>query len=89
MDLVGIDLGTTNSLVAIKGEALPLSCEHGASTLPSVVAFPPNGNTLVGTAARRRRAIDGKNTVWSAKRLIGRQWIAPEVAEMRKRYPAP
>jgi molecular chaperone DnaK len=87
METIGIDLGTTNTVASSAGKVITLGCEQDSAVLPSVVAFPPNGQTLVGTAARRRRAIDGKNTIWSSKRLIGRRWRSPEVRGMRERYP--
>ena len=57
MTILGIDLGTTNTVAAIAGRALTLRREGGA-VLPSVVAFPPNGVRQVGSQARRRRPID-------------------------------
>jgi molecular chaperone DnaK len=84
---IGIDLGTTNTVTAVNGESVGITQEQGSAVLPSVVAFPPNGTTLVGTPARRRRAIDGRNTIFSAKRLIGRGWHSPEANQVRERYP--
>jgi molecular chaperone DnaK len=86
MKRIGIDLGTTNTVAAADRAVLPVYAES-AAILPSVVAFPPSGVTLVGTAARRRRAIDTKNTVFSAKRLIGRGWHSRAVHEVRSHYP--
>jgi len=82
---VGIDLGTTNSVVARNFEAL--SIEGGGSVMPSAVAFPPNGATLVGKAARRRRAMDPKNTILSAKRIIGARWRSSYTSQYREHYP--
>ncbi|MFW2389829.1 MAG: Hsp70 family protein, partial [Polyangiales bacterium] len=82
---VGIDLGTTNSVVARNFEAL--SIEGGSSVMPSAVAFPPNGSTLVGQAARRRRAMDPKNTILSAKRIIGARWRSSYTTQYRENYP--
>jgi molecular chaperone DnaK len=65
---VGIDLGTTNTVIARNFEALTI--EGNGCIMPSAVAFPPSGATLIGQAARRRRALDPKNTI-SAKRIIG------------------
>jgi molecular chaperone DnaK len=87
MPSIGIDFGTTNTAAALRFRVLPISVERGLGTMPSVVAYPPSGVTLVGSGARRRRAIDPKNTIFSAKRLIGRRWHAPEVAEFAARYP--
>jgi len=74
--VVGIDLGTTNSLVAThrNGETLVLPDEAGAFLLPSVVHFGASGQTTVGQAAQQLRANDPLNTIASAKRLIGRAW---------------
>ena len=86
MTALGIDLGTTNSVVSRDGEALELASES-RPILPSVVAFPPNGSVIVGSAARQRRAIDAANTVFSSKRIIGRRWGSREVSEFALRYP--
>ena len=83
---IGIDLGTTNTVVAKSGSALLVPSERSA-ILPSVVAHAPNGKTLVGSEARRRRAIDPVNTVYSSKRLIGRRWTATETTDFHARYP--
>lgn len=87
MSVVGIDLGTTNTVVACvrSGKASVLADEHGERLLPSVVSFPPNGEVLVGSAARARRTTDPKNTIHSHKRLIGRSWGSPELTEARSR----
>lgn len=63
-----------------------LADEHGARLLPSVVSFHPNGEVLVGGAAKARRVIDPKNTVYSHKRLIGRSWGSPEIAQAKSRF---
>lgn len=70
---VGIDLGTTNSVVAaiVDGRARVFTDPDGARLHPSVVAFMPNGERLVGARAKRRRLIDPENTIFSAKRIIG------------------
>jgi molecular chaperone DnaK len=83
---IGIDLGTTNSVVAISEGGVPrvLADESGATLLPSVVSFHPDGRVLVGRDARRRRVIDARNTIHSTKRLIGRRWGTPEVERARK-----
>ena len=88
--IVGIDLGTSNTLVAYvdrRGRARALPDEDGKKLIPSVVAKDPSGQILVGRAAAARRFIDPKNTVFGAKRLIGRAWIDPELAEAIKRLP--
>jgi molecular chaperone DnaK (HSP70) len=88
MSSIGIDLGTTNTAAAVDGRVVPIGDEpRGRATLPSVVAYPPTGATIVGVAARRRRAIDPKNTISSAKRIIGRGWFARETGAFAGRYP--
>ena len=88
MSVVGIDLGTTNTVVACvrSGKVHVLADEHGLRLLPSVVSFHPNGEVLVGAAAKARRVIDPKNTVYSHKRLIGRSWGSPEIAQAKSRF---
>lgn len=82
---VGIDLGTTNTSMCVGMRMV----EHqdGSVILPSVVAFPPSGTQLVGYSAKRRRAIDPGNTIFSAKRIIGAKWTSSQVAEFKRRYP--
>ncbi len=87
MGLLGIDLGTTNTVAAVDGVALPISGEDGRTTLPSIVSFLPNGTTQVGMAGKRRRMIDSRNTIFSAKRIIGRRWSDAMTQEFRARYP--
>jgi len=72
-DIVGIDLGTTNSLIGVMEAGFPilLADENGARLTPSVVHFPESGDPLVGAAASRMRALAPKTTIYSAKRLIG------------------
>src|SRR6185312_1836570 len=88
MGVVGIDLGTTNTVVACvkNGRVHVLADEKGVRLLPSVVSFHPNGEVLVGAAAKARRVIDAKHTVYSHKRLIGRSWASPEIAQARQRF---
>ncbi|MDX1944068.1 MAG: Hsp70 family protein, partial [Pirellulaceae bacterium] len=71
--IIGIDLGTTNSVVAITdGEhARVLADPEGNRLVPSCVSFTPDGTVVVGHAARERRLVDAENTVYSVKRLIG------------------
>lgn len=87
--VIGIDLGTTNTVVGavIDGRATTLPDRDGNRLIPSVVAFPPGGQVLVGSAARERRLQDAANTVFSIKRLIGRSWGSPEVEVARARFP--
>src|SRR5262245_10455178 len=86
MQRVGIDLGTTNAVAALDGRACAVG-DDGRTTLPSVVAYLPNGRTQVGALARRRRAIDAANTLYSSKRIIGRRFDSHEVRNFRDRYP--
>ena len=82
---VGIDLGTTNTVVARNFEAL---CMKGQGcVMPSAIAYPPSGAMLVGRAARRRRAMDPKNTILSAKRIIGARWHSSYTTQFREHYP--
>jgi molecular chaperone DnaK len=83
---VGIDLGTSNTVAAIGNHVFEVS-DDGRTTLPSVVAFLPDGSVRVGATARRRRAIDCENTIYSSKRIIGRRWDEDETASFRDRYP--
>lgn len=74
--ILGIDLGTTNSCMAVMegGEPSVLENSEGARTTPSVVAFTKSGERLVGQAAKRQAVTNPKNTIFSAKRLIGRKF---------------
>ena len=80
--IIGIDLGTTNSVVAIMegGQPKVISNQEGNATTPSVVAWNDKGDTLVGQIAQRQAVVNGRNTIYSAKRLIGRKYseVAPE-----------
>src|ERR1700737_1343290 len=73
---VGIDLGTTNSVIAVSegGKPTVIPNAEGARTTPSVVAFTPQGERLVGQLARRQAILNPKGTIYSAKRLIGRRY---------------
>jgi molecular chaperone DnaK len=86
MPLLGIDLGTTNSVVTIDRTVRRIT-ESGRAVLPSVVAFLPNGNVSVGEVARRRRAIDCPNTIYSSKRIIGRRFGDSYTRNFIDRYP--
>jgi molecular chaperone DnaK len=86
MRRVGIDLGTSTTVLAAGAEALHLGAE--GRVLPSAVAFPPSGHTLVGAPARRRRALDPRNTILAAKRLIGRRLTSWETAKFREQHPS-
>jgi molecular chaperone DnaK len=84
---VGIDLGTTNSVVAtmVGGEPTVIPNAEGGRTTPSVVAFTPSGERLVGTLARRQAAVNPENTVYSIKRFMGR--LVSEVSTEAKQVP--
>ncbi len=84
---LGIDLGTTNSCMAIMegGEPVVIPNSEGGRTTPSVVAFTKTGERLVGQAAKRQAVTNSRNTVFSAKRLIGRKFT--EVREEAKNMP--
>src|SRR4051812_17745334 len=79
--IIGIDLGTTNSCVAIMEGDKPKVIENseGARTTPSVVAYVDSGEILVGAAAKRQAVTNPKNTVYAVKRLIGRKFSEKEV----------
>jgi molecular chaperone DnaK len=85
--IIGIDLGTTNSVVAVMegGDPKVITNEEGGRTTPSVVAFEESGNVLVGQIARRQSITNPENTIYSAKRFIGRKF--EEVEEERNRVP--
>jgi len=85
--IIGIDLGTTNSCVAIMegGEPKVLVNEEGARTTPSVVAYTKDGDRLVGQIAKRQAVTNPENTIYSAKRFIGRRF--EEIAEEVKLVP--
>ena len=79
--VVGIDLGTTTSVVSIvEGDrSIVIPDQDGVKIQPSVVSFTPDGEVLVGTRAKKRLAVDPVNTIYSAKRLIGRNFYSREV----------
>jgi len=81
MKILGIDLGTTNSAMAILegGEPKILENREGARTTPSIVAISKSGERLVGVLAKRQQVVNPKNTIFSVKRLIGRKFSDEEV----------
>ncbi len=87
--IVGIDLGTTNSVVSVMeaGEAVVISTAEGGRLAPSVVAFNKNGERLVGQTAKRQATINPENTVFSVKRFIGRRYDDPETKSEQERVP--
>ncbi|MBU6389565.1 molecular chaperone DnaK, partial [Patescibacteria group bacterium] len=87
--VIGIDLGTTNSVVAVMegGSAKVIPSAEGANTVPSVVAVKKDGERVVGTPAKRQAVTNPANTVFSVKRFIGRKFDDPETQEDAKRVP--
>jgi molecular chaperone DnaK len=79
--IIGIDLGTTNSAMAVMQSGKPdiIANSEGNRTTPSVVALNKNGERLVGQVARRQQVTNSKNTIYEVKRLIGRRWEDKEV----------
>ena len=85
--VVGIDLGTTNSVIAVMegGEPVVIPTAEGGRLCPSVVGFTKTGERLVGAPAKRQAIVNPENTIFSIKRFIGRRY--DEVEEERKRVP--
>ena len=81
--VIGIDLGTTNSCVAIVEDGTPVVIPNrgGYKTTPSMVAIAENGKRLVGHIAKRQAITNAEHTVYAAKRLIGRKWNSPPVRQ--------
>ena len=79
--IIGIDLGTTNSVVAVMegGEPTVIPSAEGGRTVPSVVAFTKTGERLVGQLAKRQAVTNPANTIYSIKRFMGRRWDDSEV----------
>ncbi|MCK4272132.1 Hsp70 family protein, partial [bacterium] len=79
--IIGIDLGTTNSCVAVMegGESTVIPNPEGSRTTPSVVAFTKGGEWLVGQVAKRQAITNAENTIFSIKRFMGRKFDDPEV----------
>jgi molecular chaperone DnaK len=86
---VGIDLGTTNSVVAIvqAGEPVVIPNQEGSRTTPSVVAVTEKGERLVGQIAKRQAITNPENTIFSIKRLMGRKYTSQEVEHAKNRLP--
>src|SRR3990167_4670270 len=85
--IIGIDLGTTNSVVAVMegGEPKVIPNAEGSQTTPSVVAFAKSGERMVGQVAKRQSITNPENTIYSIKRFMGRRYI--EVSEEMKMVP--
>jgi molecular chaperone DnaK len=84
--IIGIDLGTTNSVVSVMegGDPTVIANAEGNRTTPSVVAFDKNGQRLVGVTAKRQAVVNPENTVYSAKRLMGRRFDDPETERTKQ-----
>jgi molecular chaperone DnaK len=87
--IIGIDLGTTNSVVAVMegGEPTVIPSAEGGRTVPSVVAFTKTGERLVGQLAKRQAVTNPGQTVYSIKRFMGRRWDDPEVQRSKDLVP--
>jgi len=87
--VIGIDLGTTNSCVAVMegGKPRVIPTREGARTTPSIVAFTARGERLVGQIAKRQALTNPQNTIYAVKRLIGRKFDSPEVQKARQLVP--
>src|SRR5512146_2400013 len=85
--IIGIDLGTTNSVVAVMegGEPVVITNPEGSRLTPSVVAFTKDGERLVGQVAKRQAVTNPENTIFSIKRFMGRRFN--EVSEEIKKVP--
>ena len=86
--IIGIDLGTTNSVVSVMegGQPTVISTSEGGRLCPSVVAFNKNGERLVGQTAKRQAVVNSENTVYSIKRFIGRHFDETEVERKMASY---
>ena len=79
--IIGIDLGTTNSCVSVMegNTTRVIENSEGARTTPSIIAYQEDGEILVGASAKRQAVTNPKNTIYAAKRLIGRKFTEKEV----------
>lgn len=86
--VIGIDLGTTNSCVAVLegGHPVVISSSEGGRTTPSIIGFAKGGEQLVGQLAKRQGVTNAENTVYSIKRFIGRRWEDTEIERNRVPY---
>lgn len=87
--IIGIDLGTTNSVVSVMeaGKPIVIENEEGGRTTPSIIAFTKKGDRLVGVLAKRQAITNPENTIFSVKRLIGRRYNDEEVQKAKKFLP--
>ena len=88
-EVIGIDLGTTNSCVAVMVGSSPRVIENaeGTRTTPSVVAFLPDGERIVGMPAKRQAVTNPENTLYGTKRLIGRTFADPQIKNIQSMVP--
>src|SRR5213080_5599445 len=87
--VIGIDLGTTNSVVAVMeaGDPIVLDKSEGSRTTPSIVAITKGDERLVGQVAKRQAVTNPENTIYSIKRMMGRKYDDPEVQRTMKNVP--
>lgn len=87
--IIGIDLGTTNSVVSVMegGDAVVIPSAEGGNTIPSIVAFNKKGERLVGQTAKRQAVVNPENTIYSIKRLMGRRFDDKETEKTKKMVP--
>jgi molecular chaperone DnaK len=87
--IIGIDLGTTNSVVTVMegGDAVVIPSAEGGNTTPSIVAFSKKGERLVGMTAKRQAVVNPENTVYSIKRLMGRRVDDAETVKTKGMVP--
>ncbi|MFW6082451.1 MAG: molecular chaperone DnaK [Chloroflexota bacterium] len=87
--IIGIDLGTTNSVASVMegGEPTVITTSEGGRLCPSIVAFNDRGERLVGQVAKRQAIVNSQNTIFSIKRLMGRRYDEPEVEKAREVLP--
>ncbi|HIP70557.1 MAG TPA: molecular chaperone DnaK, partial [Anaerolineae bacterium] len=87
--IIGIDLGTTNSVVSVMegGDPVVIPSAEGGNTVPSIVAFNKKGERLVGQTAKRQAVVNPENTIYSIKRLMGRRIDDPETKKTMEMVP--
>ena len=87
--IIGIDLGTTNSVIAVMegGDPAVISTSEGTRTMPSVVAFNKNGERLVGQTAKRQSVTNPGNTIFSAKRFMGAKFTDSYIQSEKDMFP--
>ena len=87
--IIGIDLGTTNSCVAVMegGDPVVIANQEGSRTTPSIIAFNDKGERLAGQIAKRQAITNPDNTFFAVKRLIGRKYDSPEIQKISRCFP--